>query len=115
MMRRIIGSMLIFSTLMSLMSQIVWARPPSLINLNYDKEKEILHIEIQHPSNREDFIRLILVYLNKDDPLEFKFNKQTSRMWLIQEIPLKTHSGDTIRVKAVCNKGGYKEELLSIP
>ncbi len=94
-----------------------WARPPSDITLEYDKERKILKISLKHVTEdiQEHRIRKIIVTKNNEEPLKFYYASQTSPKEFIQEISLEAQSGDTIVVKAICSQAGNKEETLLIP
>lgn len=95
----------------------VWANPPSGIDLDYDQEKKVLHIEVQHITKdpRKHYIRRLYIFKNEEEIEDFPFAKQTSTAELIQDVTLDLSPKDVIRVKAVCNQAGTKEETLVIP
>jgi len=157
-------------------AQSVFATPPKEIKLNYDKDKNVLIVEITHITRdrTEHYIRKILVYSvgkcktfltaensfptqqrrydaptylkepleevgtvpassfndikeswddrreefsckNQEEPISFFFVDQATSTGLTVEIPIVLVQGDTVRVKAVCNEAGFKEEATIVP
>ncbi len=94
-----------------------WARPPLSVDLLYDAKAKVLKVSIKHPSNnpRKHFIHRIYIYKNKEEPVKYFYNQQTSNEGLDAEIPLELKSKDTIRVKAFCIDAGQMETELSLP
>jgi len=100
----------------SIILNVVFARPPSEIDLTYDADKKTLHIEMIHVTNnlREHHIRRIFIYQNDQEVQDIRLVTQTTASMLIQDVPLEAKEGDVIRIKAICKEGGYKEEELTI-
>ena len=94
-----------------------FARPPSKIDLNYDAKEKNLHMELAHISEnpQKHHIRSLFIYQNDLEIKKLKYNTQTSPSQLIEDVSLDAKSGDVIRVLAICNKAGRKEETLVIP
>ena len=92
------------------------AHPPSSIQLDYDLQKKILHIEIKHISRnpREHRIRRIFIYVNDSEPRELYLSHQTTLASDIEDIELDAKPGDRIRVKAFCSDSGEKEATLVV-
>jgi len=97
--------------------QFVSANPPKEIKLNYDKDKKVLIVEILHITRdrTEHYIRKILVYKNQEEPISSSFVDQSTSTGFTIEIPIDLAAGDTVRIKAVCNEAGFKEEITVIP
>jgi len=97
--------------------QFVSANPPKEIKLNYDKDKNVLIVEVVHITRdrTEHYIRKILVSKNQEEPISSSFVDQPTSTGFTIEIPIDLAVGDTVRVKAVCNKAGFKEETTVIP
>ncbi len=97
-------------------AQMSEATPPSEIQLQYDRDRKVLAIQVAHVTRdlTEHFIRKILVYKNEEAPLSYFFTRQPSADELKTEVHLELKAGDTARVKAVCSKAGFKEETLLI-
>lgn len=94
----------------------VEARPPSQIELAYDREKQSLHVVVKHISDnmRKHYIRKIDVSRNDEDPVPYYFSSQTSAAELIIDIPLEAQPNDVIYVEAVCSEAGRAEQTLVI-
>lgn len=94
-----------------------WATPPSSIELTYDPDKKNLHIEIAHVAHdpRRHHIRKVEVYLNDEKPIDLYFATQTKPSMLITDVALEAKAGDKIRVLAICNEAGRREETLIVP
>ena len=95
----------------------LWAHPPSDMKLEYDQNQKNLHVEITHTAHdpREHHIRKILITHNDKEPLVRYFATQTRPSELIVDVPLEAKAQDKIRVMAICNEGGQKEETLIVP
>ena len=109
--------LLIISILIFCLINPAWATPPSSIELTYDPQKGNLHIEIAHAAHdpREHHIRKVEVYLNDEKPIDLYFASQTKPSALSIDIALKARAGDNIRVLAICNQAGRREETLIVP
>ncbi len=107
----------IMSLFFLLTSPVVAAHEPTSIQLDYDLQKKVLHIEIKHLSQnpRVHRIRKIRIYLNDDLPLELFLTTQTAPSYERADIALKAKEGDHIRVEAYCSEGGWGEATLVIP
>ena len=94
-----------------------WATPPSSIELTYDFEKGNLHIEIAHAAHdpRRHHIRKVEVTHNDEKPVDLYFATQTTPASLIIDLALQAKGGDKIRVLAICNQAGRREETLIVP
>lgn len=97
--------------------QLASANPPKEIKLSYNRDTKVLTIEIVHITNDliEHYIRRILIHTDRSEPLTFSFVHQPTSTGLTQEMALDLLAGDTVRVKAICRKAGFKEETLTIP
>ena len=94
-----------------------WATAPSAIDMEYDAENKIFHVEVKHISHNmnKHYIRRLIVYKNDEEVGKFTYPKQTSPNGLIEDLPLEAKSGDIIRVSAICNEAGPSEETFTIP
>ncbi len=89
--------------------------PPSDMRINYDSQTGVLLVEVKHiTTTRNHHLRKLVVYKNGEEQTKFTIVKQTTPSTMIQEIPLKTVPGDTIRVSVLCNEGGNEERTLVI-
>ena len=99
-------------------ASVVFAHPPSDLNLEYDPQNNVLHVSMTHVisgSMREHHIREISLFKNETEYSKHFFAKQTSGSQHIADLPLVAKTGDEIRIKAVCKKAGYAEAVLTIP
>ncbi len=91
------------------------AHPASGVDLSFDKETSLLTVDFQHKVSDADkhFIFEVTVYLNNDEIITQKIEKQESTdggslvFKIIDAVP-----GDTIQVKTNCNKSGKKSGEL---
>ena len=95
----------------------VGATPPSSIELTYELDKKNLHIQIAHAAHdpHKHHIRKVEVSLNDEKPIDLYFATQTTPAFLMIDLTLEAKAGDTIRVLAICNEAGRREETLIIP
>jgi desulfoferrodoxin (superoxide reductase-like protein) len=96
---------------------VVWAHPPSSIDLKFDKGNGNLQIVVNHiaGSSNEHYIRLIKVYVNGQEVDKKQFSHQTSRTQLIYDVKISAKEKDEILVEANCSKGGTGEATLTVP
>jgi len=108
--------MVIFLFILFLQPFFLWAHPPTDMKLEYDQNEKNLHVEITHVAHdpREHHIRKVLIYQNDEKPIIRYFATQTRPSLLIVDVPLEAKEKDTVRVKAICNEGGQKEETLVV-
>ena len=99
------------------MAPLAMATPPTEILLSYDKEKEVLHVEATHVSNKPEkhYLRKFIVSLNGNPQPEIYFHRQVDPAKFVTDIPLKAKEGDVIAVEISCSQGGVKTEELTIP
>ena len=92
------------------------AHAPSKIDLTYDADKKVLHLEMTHVSTNllKHYIRKIIIYKNEEEVQNIYLVKQTTASTVVEDVPLEAKDGDVIRVKAICAEAGYKEESLTI-
>ncbi len=108
---------LVYCSIMITFSSLVFATPPSEIKLEYDQEKKILHMEFKHVSSdpRDHYLRRVFIYKNDVEVVKRQYTKQTNHQKLIDDVPIELRPGDVVRVLAICNEAGRKEETLVIP
>ena len=94
-----------------------WATSPSNIELTYNLQKKNLHIEITHAAHdpHKHHIRKVEVSLNDEKPINLYFASQTTPAFLIIDLALQAKAGDKIRVLAICNEAGRREQTLIVP
>ena len=93
-----------------------FATAPKQINLSYDKQKELLIIDIDHISHnvRKHYIRKIEIYKNNELIKEF-FPPAQKPTGLSISTPLIAKEKDEIMVKAICKEAGSARQMLIIP
>ena len=92
------------------------AHPASTIQLSYDKEKEILHISIDHVTHRprKHLIRKLIIYKNDKEVSSRSVIVQTSPRQLKTEVSISALLGYKIDVKAICSEAGIKTASVVI-
>ncbi|MDP8221599.1 MAG: hypothetical protein P9X26_09645 [Candidatus Stygibacter frigidus] len=98
-------------------SALLLAHPASKVDLSFDKETSVLTVNFDHKVKDIDkhFIFEILVYLNGDQIIEQKLEKQDNLE--TGEVFYKivdAKPGDEIKVSIKCNKFGKKSTKLII-
>ncbi len=95
---------------------LVFAHPPKDMQLSYDKEKGILHIEMSHVTNNvlKHNIRQIEVIKNAEEPILLHYVKQTTPQKQIEDVEIKAVVGDVISVDAVCSVAGSEKQSITI-
>ncbi|MCF7912092.1 MAG: hypothetical protein K9M99_06170 [Candidatus Cloacimonetes bacterium] len=98
-------------------SALLLAHPASKMDLSFDKETSVLTVNFEHQVKdvEKHFIFEILVYLNGDQIIEQKLEKQDNLE--TGEVFYKivdAKPGDKIKVRTNCNKTGKKSAELVI-
>jgi putative alpha-1,2-mannosidase len=95
----------------------VYPHAPSKINLNFERETQILSIGFEHQvRNAENhFVYQVKVRINKKDVVEQTLSRQDTEEGgtLIYKIN-GLQSGDVIEVRLNCMQGGSKSEKITI-
>ncbi len=98
-------------------SSLLMAHPASEVNLEFDKETSMLTVNFTHEVKdaAKHFIFEVKVYLNKEEIIEQKIEKQDNVETgkLVYKI-IDARSGDKIKVRTNCNKTGKKSATLEI-
>ena len=98
-------------------SSLLMAHPASEVNLEFDKETSILTVYFTHEVKdvEKHFIFEVKVYLNKEEIIEQKIEKQDNLETgkLVYKI-IDAKSGDKIKVRTNCNKTGKKSATIEI-
>lgn len=96
--------------------RLVFATPPYDLQLKYDPVRQILEVNMKHPTVelREHYIRTITVTVNKQDPKIYRLPFQRSALEAEIAISLELKSADVVQVKATCSQGGSAEKELII-
>ncbi len=99
------------------LSAVIWAHPASDIGLDFDLETTLLTVNFNHQvKNAENhFIYEVKVFLNKDEIIEQKLEKQETAEGgeLIYKI-IDAKPGDEIKVQINCNKFGKKSAEIEL-
>lgn len=93
------------------------AHPASEVKAEFDKEKNILTVEITHSvkDSESHFIDELEIELNDEEIITQKFTFQLNDevQKALYFIP-GAKKGDSIQIKAECNKFGSKKTILKI-
>ncbi|MBI3601583.1 MAG: hypothetical protein HY209_01630 [Candidatus Omnitrophica bacterium] len=97
-------------------SSLVGAAPASNIQLSYDTDKQTLHVEADHPTDRLDryFIRRVVVTKNPQESQEFYFSRQTSPAKFIADLDYPANPGDHLEVQLFASEGGTTQGSLDV-
>ena len=95
----------------------LWATAPQSIEIVYDEPKKMVHLTVSHPTRdlQEHRIRKIQVSLKDHPPQNYFFSAQQKATAQVLDVPALLNSGDTVKVKAICSKAGFKEQTYTIP
>ncbi len=95
----------------------LFAHAPRDISLNYEKENEILEINVNHSVRSADrhYIEYIIITINGNEYEVLEFDSQTSENShdVKTKIP-DLSNGDIIKVKAECSRIGSDTKELTI-
>ncbi len=117
MIRYFLKIFLIFIFLSLAFAQSIFARPPSAIEMSYDKDQKVLHIVIKHVSDNlpEHRIRKIVVSKNDEELNTFYYATQTHPSGQVQDVSVIAKPGDVFKGLAICREAGRKEETFTVP
>ncbi len=112
-MGKIVPLILFCSLIMA--STLVYAHPPSEINIEHSSELRMISIVVAHPvsNSGKHFINKIIIWLNGKEILQHKIgaqddNRYQSAAYMIPD----AKAGDVIAVEAYCNiSGKLKKEI----
>jgi hypothetical protein len=96
---------------------LVWATPPREIKLTYDKEKQILQVQAQHPSDRLErhYLRRLVITQNDSEVKVINFPRQTLAWGFSVDVDLPAQGDDVIRAELFCSQGGHGAGELVLP
>jgi len=98
-------------------STLLMAHPASNVDLEFDKETSILTVNFDHKVKDagKHFVYEIKVYLNKEEIIEQKQEKQDNneKGTVIYKI-IDAEPGDKIKVRTNCNKTGKKSATITV-
>jgi len=102
--------------ILTVMVNIASARPPKNLELTYDLESKLLHIELDHivDDRNEDYIRKLIIQKNEEEPLIKYYRSQTNMRKFIKDIEIDAEVDDVIQVKALSSEGGSASGSLTI-
>jgi len=94
-----------------------FAHPPKVMDVSYDEQTSTLTINITHTTTNRTyhFINRIDILVNGRLAEEKTFGSQTSNTMQTYVTRLKNvRSGDSIQVKAYCNRRGQKTASITV-
>lgn len=113
-----ISKFLILSSVIMFMATVSFAHPPKSISFKIDKDKNAIHVEIDHKVKdiTTHYIDKVEVFLNDKSIIVLNPSKQTSTLIAVEDINIekKLIKGDVIVIKANCNKFGSKSKEIII-
>lgn len=117
MLKKPILPLLIFTLMIATSVISASAHSPSEMELDYDKDDEILKVLIKHSvsDNESHFIQNIKVEVNGQEKISKDYASQPDKTEFTYAYDLTAKGGDEITVTADCNQGGDLSETLTIP
>ena len=110
-----INNILISFIILILISNTVFAHPPSKLNSSYDDEINELIVNITHSVTTDDhYIDTIELYINDVKYNTLNYDNQRSRTSFSYNYNIIVEDGDTIKVIAKCNQFGTLTKELSV-
>ena len=108
--------MLLFAG-MTILASLAYATPPSQMDLTYDPDKGILHVEAHHPVDNMSthYLRRLVLYQNGAQVKEMFYFKQNAPVKFTEDIPVPAKEGDVLAVEVSCLKGGSKRAEMTVP
>ena len=117
MLKKPILPLLIFTLMIATSAKSASAHSPSEMELDYDKDDEILKVLIKHSvsDNTSHFVQNIKIEVNGEEEISKDYTSQPDKTEFSYEYDLTAKGGDEITVTADCNQGGELSETLTIP
>jgi len=113
---RLILGLMVFSLSLVLVTSSGLAHPPSNMELEYLGEEGLLMVKITHrvgnPSSH--YVEEVSVFKNGNLEIQEDYSKQGASNGGTYEYQLSAKNGDSIRVKAVCNRFGNMTETIQV-
>ena len=93
-----------------------WATPPISVTITYDLNRQVLHIDAPHPSDKLDkhYLRKVQIYLNGKEAATVFYPRQKLPSGLAEDISFAAEAGDNISVELTCSQGGIGKASLDI-
>ncbi len=95
-----------------------WASPATNVQVDYNPDTQILHIEADHPTDRMDryYVRLVTIIANNQkESQNFTFPRQYSPSKFIGNIPYAANPGDHLDIQIFSSEGGLAIASLDVP
>ena len=98
-------------------NSLLWAAPATNLQITYDKEKQTLHIDANHPSDRLEkyFIQRVELIKNSGETEIFPFHRQTRPDKFIVDLNYSLEDLDHLDVKLFSSEGGLVQGSVDIP
>ncbi len=105
-----------WTIVLSVYSFFVWAAPATNMQLTYDIDKQVLHVEADHPTDRPEryFIQRAVVTKDSQESQEFYFPRQTSPAKFIADLEYPANPGNHLDVKLFSSEGGTAQGSLDV-
>ena len=101
-----------------LISSNLWASPATNIQLDYNADTHMLHIEADHPTDRMDryYVRLVtIVANNQKESQSFTFPRQYSPSKFIGDMNYAAKPGDHLDIQIYSSEGGLATTSIDVP
>jgi hypothetical protein len=98
------------------LNSVGWATPPVSIDLSYDPNKGILHVEAGHPTQNleKNFIRLMIVYVNGQQASSFNYFRQAAYDKFTDDVTVTANAGDVVKVDLFSAEGGEMAKEMTV-
>lgn len=98
-------------------SSVVWGAPATQIQVSYDSQAEMLHVQADHPTDRLDryYIRRVLVRNAVGQEQSFDFTRQNAPGRFIADLQYKAEAGEHLDLELYSSEGGKASVGLNIP
>ena len=107
----------VFFYFLIVITSLLWAAPATNLQLTYNKETQILHIDANHPSDclEKYFIQRVEIIKNSGKTENFPFHRQTRPDKFIVEFIYNLEPGDHLDIKLFSSEGGVVQGSVDIP
>lgn len=98
------------------MVNVAKAKPPRNMNLSYDLQSQMLHVEVEHvcDNRNNEYIHKVTISINRGVPEKKYYGKQRDHLMFIQDIAVTAKVGDVIKVAVYAKEGGFLEGSLVV-
>ena len=93
------------------------ASPANNLQLAYDIDKQAIHIDANHPSDRLDryYVSQVIITKNSKEKQYFYFSRQRSANKFVEDVDCQAQAGDHLDIELHSSEGGIAQGSIDVP